>query len=174
MREHLGLGPLSPLCPWKLADHLGLHVLDIKQLPIPANDIDHLTGAGSKAWSGFSIRHAGLIGVVLNTSHSLRRLRSTLMHEIAHIHLRHVGSRVDVNDSGILLISDFSREQEEEADWLSGALLLPRDALLEARKTNNTIDQICEEFGVSSDLCNWRLRMTAVDTQLKRRRFKSQ
>lgn len=173
MREQLGLGLLSPLCPWALAKHLALHVLDIQELQIPANDIEHLTGPGSNAWSGFTVRHAGLVGIVVNTSHSKRRLRSTLMHEISHIHLKHVGSRVDVNDSGILLVSDFSREQEDEADWLSGALLLPRDALLEARRAKNSVAQICEEFGASEEMCNWRLRMTGVDTQLNRRRSRA-
>lgn len=173
MREHLGVEPLAALCPWKVAEHLDLHVFDIKKLPIPANDIAHLTNAGSQAWSGFTVREAGLVGVVLNTSHSKRRLRSTLMHEIAHIYLKHVGSRVDVNESGILLVSDFSREQEDEADWLSGAMLLPRDALLMARRAKKSVDEICEDFGVSSDLCNWRLRMTAVDMQLKRGKSKA-
>lgn len=170
LRGQLGLGAIDPLCPYALATHLSIHVLDIKELPLPANDLEHLTGAGSAVWSGFSLREAGLIGVVLNTSHPKRRLRNTLMHEISHIYLGHSGSQVTLLDSGTLLVSDFSSEQEEEADWLSGALLLPREALLHARAQQLPNAQICETYGVSDELCTWRLRMTGVDVQLRRRR----
>jgi Zn-dependent peptidase ImmA (M78 family) len=173
MRAQLGLGPIDALCPWKVAEHLGIHVFDVKDLSVPANDVEHLTNAGSDSWSGFAIRESGLVGVVLNTGHQKPRLRNTLMHEISHIYLKHVGSRVDISESGLLLVSDFSRDQEDEANWLSGALLLPREALLTARRAKQSVSQICEDFGVSSELCNWRLRMTAVDMQLKRGRSKA-
>jgi hypothetical protein len=169
LRAQLGLNAAEPLCPWKLADHLSIHVFDVKDLPLPANDLDHLTGDGADSWSGFSLREAGLIGVVLNSSHPKGRLRSTLMHEISHIYLGHSGSQVSLHE-GTLLISDFSRDQEDEADWLSGALLLPREALLQARSANLTNPQICERYGVSDDMCIWRIRMTGVDVQMRRRR----
>jgi Zn-dependent peptidase ImmA (M78 family) len=173
LRQQLGLHLNAPLCPWSLAEHLSLHVFNIDELGLAQPDTDQLMNAGSSSWSGFTVREAGLTGVVLNSSHSKRRLRSTLMHEVAHIYLKHVGSRVDVLDTGLLLVSDFSPEQEEEADWLAGALLLPREALLLARKARKTVAQICEEFGASEDMCNWRLRMTAVDMQINRRRSKA-
>jgi Zn-dependent peptidase ImmA (M78 family) len=161
------------LCPWKLADHLTVHVFDVKELPLPANDLEHLVGAGSKQWSGFSVRESGLVGVVLNTSHPKGRLRNTLMHEISHIYLKHDGSQVTLLDSGLLLISAFSKEQEEEADWLSGALLLPREALVRARAMRLTNAQICGKYGVSSELCAWRIRMTGVDLQMRRKHSQS-
>lgn len=95
------------------------------------------------------------------------------MHEIAHIHLNHVGSRVDVSEEGLLLVSDYSADQEDEANWLAGALLAPREALLAAKSAGKSAQQICKEFGISSDLCAWRLRMTGVDAQLQFRRKKA-
>ena len=171
LRSQLGLATTDPLCPWKLAEHLSIHVLDIKELPLPANDLEHLTSPGAD-WSGFSVREAGLTGVVLNTSHQKPRLRSTLMHEISHIFLRHGGSQVTLTDTGTLLISEFSDEQEDEANWLSGALLLPREALLQARAEKMNDSQICAKYGASSDMCVWRLRMTGVDVQMRRKRAK--
>lgn len=170
LRGQLGLAAPDVLCPWKLAAYLSILVFDVKELQIPANDLEHLIGPGSQQWSGFSVREAGLVGVVLNSSHPKGRLSNTLMHEISHIYLKHGGSQVSLLPSGILLISEFSKEQEEEADWLSGALLLPRQALVRARAMRLTNAQICEKYGVSDDLCTWRLRMTGVDAQMRRRR----
>ena len=163
---------MDPLCPWKLAEHLSIHVLDIKKLSIPAKDLAYLIGPNSPNWSGFSLREAGLNGVVLNSRHSKPRQRSTLMHEISHIYLRHNGSQVHLVDSGTLLISEFSDEQEDEANWLSGALLLPREALLDARTAGMDNRKICEKFKVSNDMCNWRIRMTGVDVQVRRTKFR--
>ena len=111
-----------------------------------------------------------MTAVVLNPTHAKARQRSTLMHEISHIHLKHIGSRVDVSVDGLLLVSDFSREQEDEADWLAGALLAPRDALLLARKAGKSAQQICHDYGISNELCAWRLRMTGIDAQVQRGR----
>jgi Zn-dependent peptidase ImmA (M78 family) len=52
------------------------------------------------------------------------------MHELAHLILKHVPARVDVSKTGLLLLSEYSDQQESEADWLAAAILLPRDALV--------------------------------------------
>jgi Zn-dependent peptidase ImmA (M78 family) len=93
------------------------------------------------------------------------------MHELSHIELRHMPMRVDVSVSGLLLLSNYSDEQEQEADWYAGALLLPRDALAAARRRNKTATEIATYYGVSEALCEWRLRMTAVDVQLRRAKY---
>lgn len=92
------------------------------------------------------------------------------MHELAHFILRHTPSKVEVSPSGVLLLSDYSDEQELEADWLGAALLLPRAALFQLRKKGVTVQQMCTEYLVSEALCEWRLRMTGVDTQILRMR----
>jgi Zn-dependent peptidase ImmA (M78 family) len=94
------------------------------------------------------------------------------MHEVAHIHLGHIPNRVDTTPDGLLLVSDFSKEQEQEADWLAAALLLPREALLISRRAEQSVAQICAKYGISRPLCEWRLRMTGVDQQLKNSRAK--
>jgi Zn-dependent peptidase ImmA (M78 family) len=91
------------------------------------------------------------------------------MHELAHISLRHVPSRVDLSVSGLMLLSDYPDQQEQEAEWLAGAMLLPRAALIHHRSRGWGVDQICAKFSVSATLCQWRIRMTGVDSQLKRR-----
>ena len=81
--------------------------------------------------------------------------------------LKHVPNRADVSETGLLLLSDFSKEHEEEADWLSGCLLLPRPLLIQLRSSDKSISEIAKEYGVSEMLCGWRIRMTGVDYQLR-------
>jgi Zn-dependent peptidase ImmA (M78 family) len=73
-----------------------------------------------------------------------------------------------VSETGLLLLSDYSDEQEQEADWLAAALLLPRDTLIRLRAASHSVTDIASRYGVSEPLCEWRLRMTGVDIQLKR------
>lgn len=141
-------------------------------LKVPANDLKQLTIVDPDSWSGLSVKAAGLTAVILNPTHPKTRQRNTLMHEISHIHLGHVGNRVDVSEQGLLLVSDFSAEQDDEANWLAGALLAPRDGLLAARMAGKSAQQICSDYGISHELCTWRLRMTGIDAQLQHRRRK--
>ena len=68
----------------------------------------------------------------------------------------------------MLLLSDYSDEQEQEADWLAAALLLPRDGLIQLRSARRSTPEIANLYGVSEALCEWRLRMTGVDVQMRR------
>ena len=99
-----------------------------------------------------------------------RRQCSTLMHELAHLILDHIPATVNVSPSGLTLLSDYSDEQEEEADWLGAALLLPQAALLHHRGAGVAISDIATMFGVSDDLCHWRCRMTGVEKRMAFRR----
>src|ERR1700694_402211 len=42
-----------------------------------------------------------------------------------------------------------NEDQEQEADWLAGCLLLPRDALLAIRRRRLSDEETCSEYGVS-------------------------
>jgi Zn-dependent peptidase ImmA (M78 family) len=58
-----------------------------------------------------------------------------------------------------IAIRSFDAKQEDEANWLACAVLLPRDALLDCLRRRLSIDEIAEEFGVSKDLLTFRIRM---------------
>jgi len=116
-----------------------------------------------------TIKEGPLTAIIVNPSHALTRQRNDLMHEVAHAELKHVPSRVEVSkNTGLLLLSDYSEDQEHEADWLAAALLLPREALAHHRARRSTISEIAELYGLSEKLCEWRLRTTGVDIQLRR------
>ena len=97
-------------------------------------------------------------------------MNSDLMHELSHHILAHNPARMDVSEDGLLLLSTFDRAQEDEANWLSGALLLTRDALFAIRKRKLTDDEACQEYGCSQEMLTFRFRVSGVDIQLKRSR----
>ncbi|HTZ95975.1 MAG TPA: hypothetical protein VMB18_06240 [Terriglobales bacterium] len=67
---------------------------------------------------------------------------SDLAHELSHIELCHEPASVEVSETGLLLLSDFSDEQEQEADWHGAALLLLRDGLVRMRSDRKSTSEI--------------------------------
>lgn len=167
-RLELGLDPAAPLDPSRYARHIGVVVLDFDDIEISAECKKRLLQTDSESWSGMTLKEGGVTAIIINPSHSRGRRSSTLMHELAHIILKHVPARVDVSTNGMLLLSDYSEDAEAEADWLAAAMLLPRDVLMHSRRRGETITNIAMAFGTSDRLCEWRIRMTGVDVQLKR------
>ncbi len=129
--------------------------------------VDQLTVHDPDSWSGITVREGDAIAIIVNPTHPKTRQLNTLAHEWAHIHLRHKPNRVDHFENGLLLLSDYPAEIEDEANWLGGALLAPRDGLLFHRKSGLEPAQVAEHYGISTELANWRLRMTGVERQLR-------
>lgn len=168
LRSELSLSGTAPIDPWKLLQGRGIVVWSPEDVPgFGGQSLLQLVEIDADAWSGVTIRCDGQIAIIINSTHPLGRQANTLMHEWAHVELRHKPNRVDTSGDGFLLLSDYPPEHEEEADWLAGAALLPRDALLRSRSSGQPIEQIATNYGVSLELVQWRLRMTGVDRQLR-------
>jgi Zn-dependent peptidase ImmA (M78 family) len=167
-RQDLGLAPMAPLDPWLYSAHVGIIVLDFHEIDLSSECRQRLLVTDSESWSGMTLREDGITAIVVNPSHSRGRQSSTLMHELAHVILKHVPAKVDVSSTGLLLLSDYSDDAESEADWLAAAMLLPRDVLISRRRLGESISDIAEAYGTSDQLCEWRVRMTGVDVQLRR------
>jgi Zn-dependent peptidase ImmA (M78 family) len=167
-RTALGLKPNTPLDPWEYAKHLKVIVLKFETLSLSAQTKSQLTVRDPDSWSAMTLQEQDKFIIVLNPCHARTRQRSDLMHELAHIELRHSPARVEVSESGFLLLSDYSDEQEQEADWFGAALLLPRDGLVRLRAARKSPAEIAAHYGVSEQLCQWRLRTTGVETQMSR------
>lgn len=168
-RQALGLAPNAPLEAYAYAKHLDVLVLDLRSLDLTAQAIQQLTVKDSDSWSAMTLQDHGVTAVVVNPAHADTRTQNDLMHELSHIKLGHKPARVEVSKSGLMLLSDFSEEQEQEADWQAAALLLPREGILELRSRSVMTLTIAQHYGVSPALCEWRLRMTGVEVQLRRR-----
>lgn len=169
-RAELGLSKIDMLDPWTMAAHMGVLVLGADQLNLAAEHANQLLVNDPDAWSGMTLAEKDTKLIVLNPAHSQARRCATLMHELAHIMLDHAPASAVASVSGLVLLSDYSDDQESEADWLGAALLLPEAALLHYRAAGRSAAQIAQMFGVSLDLCNWRCRMTGVERRLSYRR----
>ena len=91
------------------------------------------------------------------------------MHELAHIILGHRPAKLFLSASGIPLRTH-DKDQEDEAAWLAGCLLLPRPILLVIARGKMAESDACAEFGVSRDLLKYRLNVSGVNVQLRRAR----
>ncbi len=170
-RRLLGLSPTDPLDPRALAEHLGIAVWLPADVPgVDAESLRELLHNDRDAWSAVTIRLGAQHVIILNSSHSGGRPAGDLAHELSHVLIGHVPARVDITEDGFLMLNTFDRKQEDEAAWLAGCLLLPRDALMFVRRGQLDTRTAAQRYGVSQDLFGYRLRMTGVDTQLSRAR----
>ena len=87
------------------------------------------------------------------------------MHELAHIIIGHIAARVDVSEDGLLLLSTFDRNQEEEAKWLCGSLLLPRPALLLIRRMSWDWKVAAKKYGTSEQMVRFRMNVLGLGTR---------
>jgi Zn-dependent peptidase ImmA (M78 family) len=104
----------------------------------------------------------------MNPTHSKKRQRNDLMHELSHIILKHKPNRIDVTRDGLLILKNYEKTQEEEADWLAGCLLLPRKLLLQVVKQRNSMEQTSDNLGVSVALLKYRINVTGISRQMAR------
>lgn len=168
-RQELGLRLDDPLDPRKLAAHLDVLIWHPEDVPsLSKESLAQLLGRDSDGWSAVTL-HVGETRLsIVNSRHAETRQRSSIAHELAHIILKHKPDRIDVSEKGYLLLSSFESDQEAEADWLAGTLLVPREGLRRAFRRTENPQQLAPRFGVSTQLLEWRLRMTGVAVQARR------
>lgn len=169
-REELGIGPADPLDLARYAALRGIIVLAFDELELSDAARTRLLQEDPDSWSGMTIKIGKAAGIVVNPVHPSGRRNYTLAHEVSHVVLGHVPASANLSKTGMLLLTDYQEEDEAEADWLAGALLLPRGGLMAKRAAGVDVDSIAAAYGASRALTEWRLRMTGVDTQLARTR----
>jgi hypothetical protein len=162
-RKALDLRPVDPLNPILLANHLGVEVWSPHDIPgINSECLQVLLYDDPDSWSAVTISANSKDVIILNPTHTGGRPASNLMHELSHILIGHKPARIDVSEDGYLMLSTFDRTQEEEAKWLCGCLLLPREALLLIRKQGMNPSIAKRKYGVSLDMLNYRMQVTGI------------
>ena len=168
-RKELGLSASAPLDTRALAKHLSVRVWapsDVLGLSPPSLDVLlRNDGKTPSCWSAVTVIAGGRVVVILNSSHSPARQASDLTHELAHRIRGHDAQEVEVSAEGLMLLKSYDKLQEEEADWLSGCLLLPRDALLAIKKRRSDDAVAATEYGVSMRMLGYRMARTGVNRQ---------
>ena len=170
-RRGLGVPPDRRLEPRRLAENLGLRVLIPEQFPgLSEPSRKQLGTTDPYGWSAVTVSRNGTRLVVINPAHSPARQASNLAHELAHLILDHAPEQISLSDEGVLLRLEHDPEQEDEADWLAGCLLAPREGLVQAYARNRSVERLAQRFGVSVELIRWRLESTGVTRQVRPRR----
>ena len=176
LRKRLGKAAAEPLLAVDLARDFNVTVWGADQVAgLSEKDFIQLTRIDGESWSAFTLRIQTRHLVVFNPVQSQRRINSVIMHELAHIVLGHELAAAGMTGDGHLIPSNYNQDQEDEANWLGGTLLLPRPALLTIRRENLSDEQAMDRYIVSEQMLKWRFRMTGVDYQIanagrKRRR----
>lgn len=169
LRKDLALKPIEPLNVKALADWLDIGIWTPHQIPGLESKWTHiLLKKDPDAWSAVTITMNSKNLIILNSSHSNARQASNLTHELSHILIGHEPGRVDVSPDGLLMLSTYNRDQEDEANWMAGCLLLPREALAVIIKQAVDYEITAKKYGVSREMLRWRINVTGVQRQFTR------
>lgn len=166
----------DPLDPFALAPYAGLLVVDFTQIEgLSEQARNHLLGEGARDWSGGTLTRPlpnGRQLVILNPKHGLQRHQATLMEEVCHVFLGHKANKLEItktNEQGQIVARDYHDADEEEAYAVGAAALVPYAALHRFVTTGKTTFQIAKHFGVSRQLAIYRIQISMLWPEYKKR-----
>ena len=167
LRRQLGLSANSSLNAQALAAHLGISVLQLSAFKeLCAEQVAQLTKRDAGAFSASLISFGdGRRMLIVNGDHSPARQNSDIAHEIGHTLLAHPMEVL----SSMMGCRDFDPDLEDEADHLSGYLLIPNEAAWYITNSRMTLDLAQTRYGVSRQMLNWRLNMSGARRPYQRR-----
>jgi hypothetical protein len=163
LRRELGLNAHEPFDPYAFAELYGIKVIRLSELSGPARD--HFLRSSGSALSGALIPVATGAVILENDAQPKSRRRTTICHELAHLVLGHefaVSLTADERKCGL------GGEQEAEADWLSGEMLIPYDGAFRLARGNATDEMAAGAFGVSLAVARWRMNHSGARTVVRR------
>lgn len=154
IREKIGLSPIDRLDLNAVSNEFEIDILAMTELPC---DSSLFQSAQNGKFSAM-MAHAGFqTAIVHNDTHHEHRQRSNISHEFAHCFLGHEGCT--------LMDEDGSRSHngaiEAEANFLGGALLLPKAAALHILK-NGLSSQARSIYGISKPMLDYRMRVSGA------------
>ncbi len=163
LRKSLGISSTDPIDMWAVANKHSIpiwHPDDIAGLDAAAKKV--LLEEDSSSWSAITIKFDSKTVIVLNSAHTKARQASNLAHEISHLIIGHKGAQTFMNTDAGLLLASYNKEEEKEADWLAGCLLLPREACIYIKKQKLTDEQVEKKYGISIQMLKYRMNVTGV------------
>lgn len=169
VRHELGLSPFDRLPPETLANDLAIPVvplLSLRRYGAAQSSIAHLTSEGRSDFSAMTVFRGTFRLIVVNRAHSSGRQANSVVHELSHVILEH-----DPHEAvGLGGCRTWDQEMESEADWLAGALLVPRGAAVRIVRQRIPIHLAARMYGVSRSLLLWRVNQTGARLQVQRER----
>ena len=166
VRNEAGIGAYAALDIGRLVGHLGGTLRSADEL-ISMAKLEELEMIQPGAFSACTFDLGERTVIVASPLASPERRRSDVSHEAAHLILRH--SVKDIEQLGRLSFFTCDPDEEQEATWLAGCLLLPRELLLRSLGRGMTAEAIAAANEVSLQMANFRLRTTGVQRQFAAR-----
>ena len=163
VRTEMGKRAFDPIDAAALAQHVGAQVRRADELT-SRSKLEALERLQPGAFSACTFALAGKHIIVYSPLASVGRTQSDIAHEVAHILLKHSVSTVQTIGGVNFFTCDV--DEEQEATWLAGCLLLPRPLLYRAARGGLSTAAIAQAFGVSETMAAFRLRTTGVMRQL--------
>lgn len=165
IRGELSLTAVHRLDPYMLADHLAVPIVSITDLiGVDHQSALHLMSGGRQDFSAMTVLRGTSRLIVVNPVHSRGRRANSVVHELSHLILEHEPHEA-ISNGGC---RRWNQRMEEEADWLAGALLVPRDAALRVARRDVPVATAAAHYGVSQKLMAWRVNHTGARAQAKR------
>jgi Zn-dependent peptidase ImmA (M78 family) len=166
----MGLQPHDRLVIGDLAEHLKVEIFDAGELVGRAR-LEKLNRLQPGAFSAATFHLSeGRTVTVCNPCNDPARTNSDIAHELAHILLDH--HMRDLQQVGGHTFFTCDPEQEEEANWLAGCLLLPRPLLLREVFAGADAAAIATRHEVSLPMARFRLNTSGVLLQARRSRLR--
>jgi Zn-dependent peptidase ImmA (M78 family) len=170
VRRQRRLSIWEPLPAKVIATELRARLVTPRELPtLPAEVCERLLSEHSNVWSALTISAVPPV-IVYNPMHVPARQNSDLMHEIAHLLLEHVPSKVYIDPKTRIALRHHDKDQEDQANWLAACLLLPRAALLRIKQLQISDADACEIYLVSPNMLRFRFGSSGVNIQYQRRK----
>jgi hypothetical protein len=167
MRRELQLPLYSPLCPWKLADHLGFPVVPLSAYLQSEPAVSFLRSpVGREEFSAITLFCGSERQIIHNDSHDRKRQAANIAHELAHGLLLHP-SKPPINVNGS---RDYDAALEEEANWLGPALLVSDEAAVHIVERKMSIQAASDQYGASEQLVRMRLNVSGAFVRVARRK----
>lgn len=170
LRKELGLNYIDPLPPQQLAAYLDVPVLALASIPgLEPTDIRQLLEIDPGSWSAITVSAEGREAIITNTAHRGGRPSTDIMHELAHLLLGHEPSTMYFVGEEDIALRGHNKDTEDEANWMAGTLLLPRDALVYIQNVGMVDTEVCKSYDVSMVMLRYRMDITGVSRQFGRR-----
>ena len=167
VRAELALYRTAPLDVWRLAKYLEIPVVPLSALHNAAPEAAMLfLNGGQEMFSGVTVFRGSRRTIVFNDAHALGRQSNDVGHELSHGLLLHTPAAA-VDGRGCRV---WDREAEDEANWLSGALLVPEEAALHIVRRGWSAREAAARYGVTPKLVQYRLNVTAARKRVRRMR----
>ncbi|MEB0001686.1 ImmA/IrrE family metallo-endopeptidase [Cryobacterium sp. 10S3] len=169
-RAQLGLGPLDPFDPYALCDGHGVPVYTLTDFRHLVPDaIEHLAVSNTSKWSAALVPLGTARFIIENDKHVPARRRSSIAHELGHLLLEHEFTGVVLGDHS----GQYGNQQEKEADFLAGELLVPFAAVEKMAFAKWGNKEVAEAYMVSEQFAQNQMkgqRVRAARAEAKFRR----